>query len=281
MAAVYPTNTPVTASALWAEISAIAETGEAESEMVSWTGTEWQLAAEATADAKQMAAVFLPLLGPVPSNRPMVIAHLAQSLDGRIARADGESHWITGEGDLDHTHRLRAISDAVLVGAHTVHFDDCQLTVRRCSGCHPVRVVVDPVGRLSADRRIFQDGEAKTIWIVGQGHTPSDVMGSVEVVSLPSEEGHIESSAVLQVLHERGIRRLFVEGGGVTVSHFLRGAVLDRLHLAVAPLLIGEGRSTLTAHLGSELADCPRPTVRVYPMGDDWLFDCAFEEAAG
>ncbi|HKW55660.1 MAG TPA: RibD family protein, partial [Stellaceae bacterium] len=95
--------------------------------------------------------------------RPYAVAHLGQSLDGRIATAAGASRWVTGEEDLLHTHRMRALADAILVGAGTVRHDDPQLTVRRCAGDHPVRVVIDCERRLGPDYRVFQDGAAPTL----------------------------------------------------------------------------------------------------------------------
>ena len=68
----------------------------------------------------------------VPRGHPYVVAHLGQSLDGRIATSVGASRWVTGEADLLHNHRMRALADAVVVGAGTVRHDDPQLTVRHC-----------------------------------------------------------------------------------------------------------------------------------------------------
>ena len=228
-------------------------------------------------DGTTLAEVFSPLLGPLPAKRPLVVGHLAQSLDGCIARANGESHWISGEADLDHTHRLRAFCDAVLVGAETVSRDDCQLTVRRVEGPHPERLVLDPRGRLTADRKVFQTSGGKTLWVIGEHCDRPDVDGNqVEIIRIPCIEGEFELSSLMTLLHERGVRRLFVEGGGVTISHFLQANLLDRLHIAMAPVLIGGGRPTIGRALGTCLADSPRPAVRVHSMGTDWLFDCDF-----
>jgi len=87
--------------------------------------------------------------------RGLAVAHIGQSLDGRIATENGESRWITGEADLLHCHRMRAIADAVLVGARTVRADDPQLTVRRCAGDNPLRVVIDPELSLTGRIRSF------------------------------------------------------------------------------------------------------------------------------
>lgn len=214
---------------------------------------------------------FLPVLELEAEGRPVVVAHLAQSLDGRIALPSGESQWITGEPDLCHTHQLRALCDAVLVGANTVVADDPRLTVRRCEGPHPLRVVIDPTGRVPAERQVFVDGGA-TLRVGGQGLEPLD-----GVDDLAFDDGVIEVGPLLAQLHERGVRRLFVEGGGVTVGHFLRAGCLDRLHLVMAPLLVGDGRASVQGPLAEALGDCPRPRVTLHPLGDDWLFDCAFD----
>jgi len=237
----------------------------------------WAVDDDLAGEAKTLAEIFCPLLGPLPADRPLVVGHLAQSLDGCIAQADGESHWISGEADLDHTHRLRAFCDAVLVGAETVARDDCQLTVRRVEGPHPIRVVLDPHARLTTERKMFQVAEGSTIWVMGEESAPKEGLNTtVEVVYLPCKDGIFELGALMQLLQQRGCRRVFVEGGGVTISHFLQAGLLDRLHIAMAPVLIGGGRPTMGRALGETLADCPRPAVRVHSMGHDWLFDCDF-----
>ena len=233
-------------------------------------------------DASRIATMidlFSPLLGELPENRPLVVGHLAQSLDGFIAKADGESYWISGQDDLDHTHRLRAFCDGVLVGASTVSKDNCRLTVRRCEGSHPVRIVLDPEAVLAPDAAIFSDGEAPPIWVRREGANhpvlPSDVM----VIGCRMGEDGLDLEHLLGLLKAQGINRLFVEGGGVTVTGFIQAGLMDRLHLAVAPVFIGEGRRGITDALGATLADCPRPDVRMVELGGDWLFDCDFRGA--
>lgn len=224
-----------------------------------------------------LVSLYLPLLGPVPAHRPFVIGHLAQSLDGRIALPDGESQWITGDADLVHTHRLRALVDAVLVGACTIAADDPQLTVRRVPGDNPLRVVLDPSGRLNRSHRVFADG-APTLRIT-RGATPSSSAAPGAALDtdlvVEDEDGFLPPARLLGALRARGIRRLLVEGGGVTLGHFVAAGVVDRLHVTVAPMLLGGGRSSMPVPLGGALARCPRPITRVIPLGSDWLFDCA------
>lgn len=274
-----PTSSPLTKSALWESLCSIAhgDSGEGTHLRLDHAGG-WGVGHPLEPEARSLLDIFGPLLGPLPSGRPLVVGHLAQSLDGCIAREDGESHWISGEQDLDHTHRLRAICDVVIVGAETVAKDDCQLSVRRVPGHHPLRLVLDPAARLNADRKLFQATGGPTLWLIAEDcddlESPHE---QVEVVRTKSTNGRFDLRAVLSILSARGHKRVFVEGGGITISHFLQAGLLDRLHLAMAPVLIGGGRPTIARALGVDLASCPRPAVSVYPMGADWLFDCAFD----
>ncbi|MBI0385658.1 RibD family protein, partial [Streptomyces albiflaviniger] len=114
--------------------------------------------------ARLLVDRYLPLCLAGPG---LTIAQLGQSLDGFIATRTGDADYVTGEEDRRHLHRLRALADAVVVGAGTAVADDPQLTVRACTGAHPVRVVLDPRGRVPLDRRVFTDGSAPTLWVVG------------------------------------------------------------------------------------------------------------------
>ena len=215
-----------------------------------------------------------PLLGAPPPHRPYVFGHVAQSLDGRIALPCGASQWITGEADLTHTHQMRALADAVLVGANTIDRDDPQLTVRRVEGPSPLRVVVDPHGRVPADRRVFTDG-GRTLRLVRPGVAPLPGIASAEFPGA----GPLDLTRVLSHLRASGVRRLFVEGGGVTLGHLLAAGVVDRLHVVVAPIVLGRGTPSVVGALGNTLAGCPRPATRCAPLGGDWLFDCAWGAA--
>ena len=280
----------------------------------------WNTKARLTGAARQVFDLFLPL----QARADLVVAQAGQSLDGRIATAAGHSHYVTGPGDIRRLHRLRALVDAVIVGAGAVAADDPRLTVREADGDNPLRVVIDPNGRLDRSRRVFRDGAAPTVVIrrrpdAGPGRPPpardapprgaaAELGGGdelplgiagprgagaearrapserpaprgagaerVDVVELPcGPSGTIDPRDVLAALRERGCRRFLIEGGGVTVSRFLAAGAVDRLHVAVAPLLIGSGRPAFTLAPIATLEQALRPACRVFRLGDDVLFD--------
>jgi diaminohydroxyphosphoribosylaminopyrimidine deaminase / 5-amino-6-(5-phosphoribosylamino)uracil reductase len=241
-----------------------------------WLALEGPGAPGASPAAPSAVRPWLDLYAPLcltPPGRPLTIAHLGQSLDGHVATGSGDSYYITGPDNLEHLHRLRALADAVIVGRGTVSRDDPQLTVRRVDGVNPVRVILDPRGRLSPQHRVFNDGLAPTLVVRAVG-AEAAAPGAAEALDVPHRDGRLELGALLAALHARGLTTVFVEGGGATVSAFLEAGLLDRLHIAIAPLVTGSGRPALTLPARERIADCLRPQYRVFTMGGDVLFDC-------
>ena len=233
--------------------------------------------------ADPLLALYLPICA-ARAGHPVVVAHLGQSLDGYIATHSGESQritatgatqFITGEQNTIHMHRLRALCDAVIVGADTVAADNSRLTTRLVPGPNPLRVVLDPRRRLGAHLRVFSDGAAPTLLVCEAAHgKPGERFGDAEIAAAPSRDGRLDLAAVLALLAHRGCHAVFVEGGGVTVSRFLEAGLLDRLQVTVAPVVIGKGRPGLCLPSAPRLADGLRPVCRVFQMGEDVLFDC-------
>lgn len=224
--------------------------------------------------AAQVLDLYMPLCVGAGSER-MVAAHLAQSLDGRVATANGTSQFISGQEDLVHTHRMRALFDAVVVGARTVEHDDPRLTTRLAEGDNPTRVVLDPRARLQPTHRIFTDDVAPTIVVRGPGHAadfPKD--GHTKVLEVEVCDGWLSVVQVVGALRSVGLKRIFVEGGGVTVSGFLKAGMLDRLHVTVAPMLIGSGRPAFSFPEIERLDEALRLQCQHFALGRDILFDC-------
>lgn len=219
--------------------------------------------------------LYLPLLGP-HVNAPFVLAQLGQSLDGCIATANGDSHFVTGPASITHLHCLRALSDCVIVGAGTVAADNPRLTTRLVSGPNPVRVVLDPRLRLPISHEIFSDSAAPTLRVRARGVPlpPERTSDNIEDLEIDAPSGQLDLHALLAELWSRGMRTILVEGGGLTVSRFLAAHLIDRMHIVVAPFVIGEGRPGLRVPSAPRLQDCLRPSPRVYALGNDILFDC-------
>ncbi|WP_340640378.1 RibD family protein [Vreelandella nigrificans] len=215
---------------------------------------------------------LLDCMTPLAAQSHWTIAQLGQSLDGRIATQSGHSHYINGFESLVHLHRLRALADAVVIGAGTAAADNPQLTVRHVSGTHPVRVVIDPRGRVPAELSVFTSATAPTLHITGP--SVNTAPSTAEHCVLPlNTHGQFNPHDVITLLAERGLTRILVEGGGITVSQFIEAGAVDRLHLLVAPLLIGSGRPGLQMTPIDTLESALRPAMRTFRCGEDTLFD--------
>lgn len=231
----------------------------------------WQVPGRVGPDARELLDCLAPLVA-----RPgrLVIGQLGQSLDGRIATESGHSHYINGLEARVHLHRLRALVDAVVIGAGTAIADDPRLTVRHVEGPQPVRVVLDPRGRVPEDGHLLRSGDAPTLHLVADHIRPREpTSGHVRRLPLPCHaDAGFPPAVVLDTLASHGLTRVLIEGGGITLSRFLDVGALHRLHLLVAPLLIGPGRGLSTAPIHT-LEDALRPGTRRFSFGADTLFD--------
>lgn len=224
--------------------------------------------------AKALCDLYLPVLGSHSQPR-VVIGHLGQSLDARIATTDGDAFFVTGEENRTHLHRLRALCHAVIVGAQTVMADDPQLTTRAVEGASPVRVVIDPDARIPDSTGLLQGNAAPTWLVHGNEVAPVEARDNIHRLYLPRTNGKLAYPDIIQALAERGLSRVFVEGGGVTVSGMLMENCLDYLQVATAPILVGEGRPAVQLPGVTRMRDALRPPFQLYRMGDDvlWHFD--------
>lgn len=202
----------------------------------------------------------------VAAGGEIVVGQMAQSLDGFIATRSGDGAGLSGTEDHEHLHRLRALVDAVVVGASTVAGDDPRLTVREVPGGHPTRVVLDPRARVPRTSRVLTDGEAPTLWFVGPDAEVPPTAPHVEVVELPAP---FEPSQVLALLRGRGLGRVLVEGGGHTVSTFLNDGCLDRLYVTTVPVLLGDGVPGVRGVPRDRVGDATRLPSRRFTLGED------------
>ena len=205
--------------------------------------------------------------GRAPSGRPSVTLKLATSLDGRIALANGESKWITGESARMEVHKLRAAHDAVIAGSGTVLADDPELTARLdpMPETQPLRIVADGRGRLSPDARIFKTLSLGPVAIATLETTDLDALGwpserGLQYWMMPPDlaTGHLAISAILEAATRAGVTSLMVEGGGELAASFVRGGHVDRVEWFRAPILLGgDARPCLGRLVLDRLAAAP------------------------
>jgi riboflavin-specific deaminase-like protein len=218
------------------------------------------------------AEVAIAAIRTAPTGRPFVVAQLGQSLDGRIATVTGHSRWINGSAALDHLHALRAAVDAVVVGVGTVIADDPRLTVRRVPGTDPSRVVIDPAGRAPASSRCFLPDGTPCYRVLAREMDQPD---GIRPIVLPRDAGTIPPATIVETLFALGLRRILIEGGADTISRFIDAGMVDRLHVLVAPVILGSGKAGLDLAPIRSMRQAMRPACQVHVFaGGDVLFDC-------
>jgi diaminohydroxyphosphoribosylaminopyrimidine deaminase / 5-amino-6-(5-phosphoribosylamino)uracil reductase len=221
--------------------------------------------------------------------RPHVTLKAAATLDGKIADVHGGSKWITGEAARLHAHRLRADSDAIVVGLTTALRDDPALTVRLGEPWprEPYRVVLDTAARLGADARLIQAGTPARALIAVGAEAPAERVAALTragatVLRVATRGGRLDVAALLARLFELDVRAVLVEGGGETHAAFLEAGVIDRVALFLAPLLLG-GREApgVLGGAGRELKSALRlGPLSVTSLGDDVLLEADVLKAA-
>lgn len=216
----------------------------------------------------------------VRHGRPHVTYKYAATLDGRTAAADGTSQWITSEAARADVHRLRAVSDAVVVGAGTARADDPHLAARGIPGAlQPLRVVVDGSGTAVKPGARVLDDAAPTLVAVAEHADTAHLDGRCDVLRLPrTAAGHgghgpLDVVALLAALHARGIRSVLLEGGPTLAGSFVAAGAVDRVVGYLAPALLGAGPAvlgnagipTLTGALRLDMTEIVRigPDVRI------------------
>jgi len=225
-------------------------------------------------DFSESERAALDLYSPIArrDNQKLVMGQIGQSLDGRVATVTGDAGEVSGPDGMVHLHRIRALVDGVIIGVKTALHDNPRLTVRHCEGDNPARIVIDPNGRLPNDSPVLADDGTRRLVIQAVETTRPD---GVEVIRVETHDGQFAPNEIVNALHSEGIENLLVEGGSYTIAKFIESELLGRLHISIAPLLIGRGPSGLTMSDHPEtLANAIRPETLSYSLGSDVVFDC-------
>lgn len=212
---------------------------------------------------------------------PFVTVKFAQSLDGRIATVTGDSQWISSQSSLRFAHKLRREHDAIMVGIGTVLRDDPRLTVRLVNGRNPLRIIVDSRLRLPLTARVLAQGAAHHTLIAATERAASERVRALErlgaeVLQLPTgnTETGVDLAELFAELGRRKISSVLVEGGARIVTSLLAARLVDRLVIAIAPKIIGQGTEAVgdlkIAHLRDAIVFSTFKTRR---LGPDIIFD--------
>jgi len=193
-----------------------------------------------------------PYLKRLRTGLPFVTVKYAMTADGRIATATGHSRWISGEESRRLVHRMRALHNCVMVGLGTVLADDPELTVRLARGPNPLRVVADSFGETPPNCRLVRTARevptiVATVRRAPAGWAAKLESAGVEVLRLPSRNGHVELEALMRALGDRGVTTVFCEGGAKLSGALLKRGLADRLVVFMAPKLCLDGMPPLLA----------------------------------
>jgi diaminohydroxyphosphoribosylaminopyrimidine deaminase/5-amino-6-(5-phosphoribosylamino)uracil reductase len=221
------------------------------------------------------------------TGRPLVTLKFAQTLDGRIATASGDSRWISSEAFRKIAQRLRAVNDAVLVGINTVLADNPQLTVRLVRGRNPARIILDSKLRIPLDSEIIGTRRAASVIIAttAQGKEKASRLRElgIEILEVkPDPSGGIALKHLLQELGQRNISSLLVEGGGKVITSFLRQKLADRVVIAMAPKILGKGIEAVGELNIARLSQAFKLTFqKVSRAGEDIVIEAKVDYPAG
>ena len=169
---------------------------------------------------------------------PFSIVHIAQTIDGKIATPSGKSKWIGNQENLVHAHRTRALVDAILIGATTFKIDKPRLDVRHVKGDNPIKIIISN-SKLELD--CLADG--KTLLFSTNEIIYDNLPTATETICIDKKAAFIDVYQLLQILKQKGIHSLLIEGGSQTIKYFIESNKLNRIEFHIAPMLFGSGKN--------------------------------------
>ena len=194
--------------------------------------------------------ILLPILR---KDKKLVIAQIGQSIDGRIALNNGNSHYINNPKSIIYLHCLRSISDAIIVGSNTIKKDDPLLTTRKIKGTNPKRIIIDGSLSLNNKYKIFNDGNENIIFTKSNKNIR---LNNSTIIRL--KEKNFTKNIITRIKKLK-YKNILVEGGSKTISELINNKYIDILQFMIAPILIGSGINSLNLKEISNLNKAIRP----------------------
>ena len=215
----------------------------------------------------EIAQILLPIL---MVRKKFYIGQIGQSLDGKIALLNGNSHYINDKNSISYLHSLRSICDAVVVGVNTIKKDNPLLTTRAIKGSNPQRIIIDPSLKLTNKYQIFKDGLSNIIF------THSNIkknLNNTKILKLPERNF---TNLIYQHINNLGFKFVLVEGGSKTISKFLENKLLDIMQFIIAPTIIGSGINSINIKPITNLKNVIRTKNKIYKFGDEMIVSLEF-----
>jgi len=185
---------------------------------------------------RQCCEIIIPLF---TKNDNFLIGQIGQSLDGKIALNNGNSHYINEKDSILYLHCLRAVCDGVLVGVNTIIKDNPLLTTRKIKGSNPVRLIIDPSLKLSNRYKIFKDDNRNIIFT---NSNKQKKFNNTLIIKFPKKNF---TNNIFKYLKKTSFKNILVEGGPTTLSNFIEMKLLNYMQFIISPTLIGSGIDSL------------------------------------
>ena len=216
---------------------------------------------------RQCCEIIIPLL---LKNNCNFIGQIGQSLDGKIALNNGNSHYINEKESITYLHCLRSISDGVLVGVNTIIKDDPFLTTRKIKGLNPIRLIIDPSLKLTKKYNIFKDNNKNIILTYS---SKEKKLNNSTIIKFPKKNFTL---SVYKYLRKTSLKTILIEGGPTTLSHFIEHKFLNYMQFIISPTIIGSGIDSMKLKPISNLKNAIRTKNTINKLGKEIIVTLDF-----
>ena len=216
---------------------------------------------------EEIGQILLPIL---MLKKKFYIGQIGQSLDGKIALLNGNSHYINDKNSISYLHSLRSICDAVVVGVNTIRKDDPLLTTRAIKGPSPQRIIIDPSLKLTNKYQVFKDGMPNIIFTHSKINKK---FNNTQIYKLPERNF---TNLIYQNINRLGYKLVLVEGGSKTISKFLENKLLNIMQFIIAPTIIGSGINSINIEPITNLKNVIRTKNNIYKFGKEIIVSLEF-----
>ena len=216
---------------------------------------------------RQCCEIIIPLL---LKNNCNFIGQIGQSLDGKIALNNGNSHYINEKESITYLHCLRSISDGVLVGVNTIIKDDPFLTTRKIKGLNPIRLIIDPSLKLTKKYNIFKDNNKNIILTYS---SKEKKLNNSTIIKFPKKNFTL---SVYKYLRKTSLKTILIEGGPTTLSHFIEHKFLNYMQFIISPTVIGSGIDSMKLKPISNLKNAIRTKNTINRLGKEIIVTLDF-----